>query len=434
MPEEAAKTPAVPGQAQAARRLAGGKPKPAAEASALPVKTSDKVVHIVQRLQEDASRHISRKRSFWLPASLALTILVPTLLAAIYYCFIAADQYVSESRFAVRTNEGQAADVLGIVSGMPRATVVSDSYIVADFIASREMVQILEQRLPFREIYANPAADFLTRLASEDTIEELVAYWNRRVDVFFDPAKNTITVRVAAFSPQDAQNVLTVIMEATESLVNDLSARARRDAVRFASAEVARAELRIREARDNMLAFRSENKQFDPAATAEAALSIVGQLEAEQSTLNSQLAALSGYLGEDAPSIQMLRSRIAALQEESDRIQDQIANGEIPDRNAPTPEAGAGEALVGVLAKYQELLLDQEFAEKAYTAALGSLERARAEADRAQSYLAIYVNPNVAEDATYPRRLLAIFVVALLSLVVWSISALGFLSIRDHMR
>jgi capsular polysaccharide transport system permease protein len=408
-------------------RAAVAKPLP----SVAPADEKNKVVHIVERLREDATKRLSRKRSFWLPVSLAVSVALPTLLACIYYGLIAADRYVSEARFAIRTSEQQAADVLGLVTGMPAATVVSDSYIVTDFVGSREMVDELERRLPLRDIYSGPLADFLTRLDPEVTIEELVDYWNERVDVFFDPAKNTVTLRVEAFVPEDADRIAREIVDVVDSLVNDLSAQARRDAVQFAASEVSRAELRIRAARDNMIEFRSENRQFDPAATAEASLQIVGSLEAQRSELSSQLAALTGYLSDDAPSVQMLRARIAALEEEIERIQSQMAQG----GSTSSAETTAGDdALPGVLAEYQELLLEQQFAETAYTAALGSLERARAEADRQQAYLAIYVHPSVAEDATYPRRLLNILVVLLLSAVAWAVGALAFLSIRDHIR
>jgi capsular polysaccharide transport system permease protein len=431
MLDEAAKNAVLPVKAGESVPAEARKPMRAARKSAsavpVPAEENSKVIHIVRRLQEDAGKRSSHKRSFWLPVSLAVAILVPTLLASIYYGLIAADQYVSEARFAVRTSEQQAADVLGMVTGMPGATVVSDSYIVTDYVGSREMVEALEKRLPLREIYANSNADFLTRLDPALTIEQLVAYWNRRIDVFFDPAKNTITVRAQAFTPGDAERIVSEIVDIARSLVNDLSAQARRDAVQFAAGELARAELRVRGARDNMLAFRSENRQFDPAATAETTLGIVGELDAQQSALKSQLAALSGYLSADAPSIQMLKSRIDALEAESNRIQDGIAEGEESESGV---QSGA---LAGVLSEYQELLLDQEFAETAYTAALGSLERARTEADRQQAYLAVYVHPNVAEEAAYPRRLLSIFVVLVLSFVVWAIGALAVLTVRDHM-
>ena len=46
------------------------------------------------------------------------------------------------------------ADALGMITGMPAATVVSDSYIVSDYVESREMVEELEKRLPLRAIYS----------------------------------------------------------------------------------------------------------------------------------------------------------------------------------------------------------------------------------------------------------------------------------------
>jgi len=81
---------------------------------------------------------------------------------------------------------------------------------------------------------------------------------------------------------------------------------------------------------------------------------------------------------------------------------------------------------------YQELALNQDFAEKAYTAAMASLEHARSEVTRTQSYLAIYAQPSVAEQATYPRRGMNIFMVFVLSCVLWAIGMLGTLTIRDH--
>jgi capsular polysaccharide transport system permease protein len=389
-----------------------------------------KVVHIVRRLEESVTAQHGRKLS-WPLISALVCIALPTLIASLYYVFIAADQYVSEARFSVRSNETQAADALGMITGLPRATVVSDSYIVSDFIYSREMVEELEQRLPLRAIYSSPEADFLTRLDPESTLDELVEYWTGRVSVLFDTTKSTIEIEVRAFSAADAKRIAEEIVTTVRRLVNDLSAQARRDAVQFAAAEVARAELRVRGAREDMLAFRTEHNEFDPAQTASATLGRVAALETERSQLKSQLAAIAGYLAEDAPSVQMLQSRIAALEGEIARVQGEISSGE--GEAASGAESATGdEALANVVAKYQELLLSQEFAEKSYTAALASLERARTEADRTQSYLAVYLHPSVAQEAAYPTRVLNIFIVFVLACVLWAVGALGYLAIRDH--
>lgn len=454
--------PVLPKAELPAVAAVAGKPrkgKPAAEPTPAEVERS-KVIHIVRRLQEEASQKRSSRRKPWLAVSLLLAVLLPTLVAAVYYLAVAADRYVSEARFAVRSNEAQMADALGMITGLPASTVVSDSYIVSDYVRSREMVEELERRLPLRQIYADPRADFLTRLDPAATREELIAYWDSRVDVFYDSTKNTIAVQVEAFAPEQAQQIVTEIVAVVRQLVNELSMQARRDAVQFASSELARAELRIRGARQAMLDFRVVHNDFDPGATVAATLAIVAQLEGERSKLNSQLAAIAGYLSPDAPSVQMLKSRIAALEGEIARVQGQISHataGTPPASPAQAPTGGlAGSglngtalpgsgmtataaavadvpALANLVSQYQGILLDQEFAEKSYAAAQASLERARAEADRTQSYLAIYMNPAIADDATYPRRLLAIFIILVFATVLWGVGALIALTIKDHM-
>jgi len=242
------------------------------------------------------------------------------------------------------------------------------------------------------------------------------------------------------------------MVDIIRSLVNDLSAQARHDAVQFAATELSRAELRVRGVREAMLQFRLVHNEIDPVASGTANLAIVGQLQGQRSTLTSQLAAVSGYLAADAPSVQMLRSRIRALDDEIERVQSQVSHSGNGDDPAADVIKGAVEAaqadaahkgsatsapdpaaMAAVVGKYQELMLDQEFAEKAYAAAEASLERARVEADRQQSYLAIFVTPNLAQEALYPRRALNILIVLILATILWAVGGLIALTVRDHM-
>ena len=411
------------------------------ELPAVPDSEKNKVVRIVRRLEEEQSAQRAAKGHPLLLLSVLAGIVLPTFMAALFFLFVAADRYVSEARFAVRSNEPQAADALGMMTGLPSSAIVSDSYIVADYVASRDMVVELERRLPLRTIYSDSRADYFNRLDPEASLEELIAYWQSRVDVYYDSTKNTIAVEVQAFTPGDSERIAREIVDIVRLLVNDLSAQARRDAVQFAATEVARAELRVRGAREEMRVFRVAHNDLDPTQSATATMGIAAQLEGERSRLSSQLASLSGYLAAEAPSVQMLKSRIAALDGEIARIQGQVSAAAPAIRGTTESGTGAGgadaeqsEALANVVAKYQELLLNQEFAETAYTAAMGSLERARTEASRNQSYLAIFAHPSVAEEALYPRRGTAILVVLVLSIVLWAVGALGVLTIRDHIR
>ena len=134
-----------------------------------------------------------------MPLSIAVCVLLPTLITALFYLFIASDRFVSEARFAVRSNDSQAIDAVGMITGLPSSQIVSDSYIVADYVNSRDMVSELLRRLPLRSIYAD--GDFFSRVGDGITLEELIEYWQKHIDVYYDSTKNTISVEVQAFTP-----------------------------------------------------------------------------------------------------------------------------------------------------------------------------------------------------------------------------------------
>jgi capsular polysaccharide transport system permease protein len=394
----------------------------------------NKVVHIVRRLQNEIEHSKALQRKPWLAASLLVCIVLPTLVAAIYLVFIAADRYVSEARFAIRSSEQQTFDALGMLAGLPSSRTTSDSYIVVDYISSLDMLAALEARLPLQEMYRDERADFLSRLGPHVSQEDFVSYWQDRIAVYYDSTKQTISLEVQAFQPEHAQRITTEIVDIVSNLVNELSAQARRDAVQFAASELARSELRVKAARDAVHDFRVANNELDPQLAAQSSQATITELEGERSQLASQLASVSGYLADSAPSVQILKSRIAALDGEIDRIRRQVSEASLGTSSSESSEASGRRAtpLADAVKEYQGLLLEQEFAEKAYTAALASLDRARIEAAREQTYLAIYAKPVVADDATYPKRWMDILMVLVVCSIAWAVGALGFLSIRDH--
>jgi capsular polysaccharide transport system permease protein len=123
----------------------------------------------------------------------------------------------------------------------------------------------------------------------------------------------------------------------------------------------------------------------------------------------------------NAPGVVSLENRIAALQR-------QIAT----ERAKLAGDPAQADVMSGLVADYERLMVEREFAEKAYISALGSLEAARAEGLRKQRYLAAFVQPHLPEDAVRPRRLIAILTVFFGSLIAWAIGALGVAAVKDH--
>ncbi|MDX2266431.1 MAG: hypothetical protein NW215_15835 [Hyphomicrobiales bacterium] len=351
---------------------------------------------------------------------------LPALVTAFYYAVIAADQYAVEVRFAVRGSAGQASsDVLGVVTGMASpGSPISDSYIVMDFIHSREIIEKMNGRVDVREIYGPGKGDFIASFDPDETVEQLVKYWKRMISVHFDTSSQVISVEARAFTAEDARTIAATILTLSEDLTNQLSARARQDAVKSAETEVRRMEDRFRANRIALRTFRQDQKEFDPTKTAEASLSMVGKLEEELTNAKAKRAGLRRFMDDQAPSMKVLDSQIRALESQLTEERARIGQSEKKDGGA-TP-------LSNLVADYEELSVEREFAEKAYVSALTSLERARLEADKQQRYLAAFVTPSMPEEALYPKRLLNTVMVTGIAAVLWALGLLIVYGVRDH--
>ncbi|ENO8416359.1 capsule biosynthesis protein [Vibrio mimicus] len=358
----------------------------------------------------------SKQRSF------IAIVLVPTLLAAFYYLLIAADLYVVESRFSVKGNEIQQFDMLSGIAGIPsQGGSATDSYILQEYINSHEVVSAVGQNIDIEAIFNHEKADWLSSLGHHQTREEVVDYWRKRVTVSFDPTTTIITLKVRAFTAQDAESLSQEIIKASETLINSLSEKAREDDLSFAKQEVERAEQRVTTVRLAMNAFRNQVQDLDPTQTATAKMTIIAELESQLTAAQAELKVMLGYMNETAPAVINVKRKISALAAQINKERDGIAGN-----------SNQGSALSGVFADYEPLLVEREFAEKAYTSSLASLEAARVEAARKHRYLATFVAPSSPDEALEPNRIKSIATVFLATLIAWAIGLLGLGVVRDH--
>lgn len=369
-------------------------------------------------------------RRFWTKLSLIPMVVVPALLGVIYFGFVAADRYAVETKFSIRQVSGApSADLLGSLTGVSSSgSTITDSYILIDFIESRELIDKLEQRIDLRAIYSRDDADFLTAFDPSETIEEFKDYLEGMITVYFDSSSQIITMEVQAFTPDDAKSVSEEILRLSEELVNELSEKARRDTVRNAQEEVERMEDRLRKNRTEMRKFRDVEQDIDPAKTAESQITFLSSIEANLSTARAELASLLRFMDEDAPSVKVLNSKIKSLEDQAAAERARLGVDEGDNTTSGT------ETLSARLEGYEVLALEQEFSQKAYISALSSLELARAEADRQQRYLAAFVRPSVPQDALYPDRILNIFITIFAALVLWGIAVMTVYIVREHAR
>jgi capsular polysaccharide transport system permease protein len=356
--------------------------------------------------------------------SFAVIVALPVALAACYYFFVAADQYVTEFRFALRAAQPMRSEFGGLLpADVTAAPVASDSYIVVEYIHSRAMIDDLGRTFDLRRIFSTGEADWPARLHLPVSIEDLVEYWQGQVDAFFDTSNGTIVVRVRAFTRQDAFRLAQGILGLSEELVNRLSARARQNALHDSNAEVAQAEARLAAALARLRAFRDQKGLIDPNKTADASEALADRLREALVRARSELSTLQQYMRDDAPPVELLQARIKSLEEQRRAVESGVTE---------TAKSQA-QPLSQVMGRYEELESERHFAENAYQHALEALDRSRLNADRQQVYIADFVPPRLPEEALYPRRARAIAIVFLVAFAVWGIGCLTARSVRDHL-
>lgn len=368
--------------------------------------------------------HQERRFPGWTWISFIAVVLVPALIGALYFFFVASDQYQSEMRFGIRSATPVLQDN-GLLRGLGVADQSAmDASAVVQFIQSRELIDNLQKEIDIRKIYSRSSIDMFSRFNPSKSIENFEDYLKKQIEAYFETSTGTIVVKVRAFTAEDALLVARGVLRHSEQLVNNLSDRARRDSVKFAETEVERAESRLQKAQEAMRQFRDKQGILDPQSDATGRLTLIAKMRGELSTANAELQSQLSMLSPTAPSIQVLRKRIVALEGEVARLQSEVTS---------TTADHSKEALSTVIGAYENVAIENKFSEQYYAATLEMLQKARVESERQQKYLAPFVNPSLPEEALYPRRMRTTLMVTLICLTAWVIGMLLVTSIRDHL-
>lgn len=356
--------------------------------------------------------------------SLVVVVLLPVLVSAWYLWVRAADQYDSTLGFSVHKESGGSA--LSLLTGLSSLSGSSsaDTDIIYTYINSQQLVTEIDAELDLRTIWSKPADDFVYGFDANGPIEDLVDYWRDMVNVYYDSSTRLIEVRVLAFDPEDAQRISQIIYEKSSAMINRLNDIAVEDTVRYAREELEKTHESVIAARQAMTVFRNRNQIVDPAADVTAQMSIVASLQQELASAMIDLDVLKDASVSDDPRLAPIERRIRVIEERIKAEKAKLGLG--------VETTSEGEAYADVVAEYERLAADREFAETSYLAARAAYDAAQAETSRQTRYLAAHILPTLAESARYPDRPMTLGVIAVFLVMLWSIAALIFYSLRDR--
>jgi capsular polysaccharide transport system permease protein len=360
-------------------------------------------------------RFFAKNKILW------LTVIIPTILACIYFGLIASDVYISESRFVVRSPQRQTQTGLNaFLAGTGFSRSQDDTYSVHDFVLSRDALKELDEQINVRKAFSSKDADFINRFPGldwDDSFESFYRYYKKRVGIDYDTVSSITTLNVRAFTAEDAKRINDLLLKMGERLVNNLNDRSRQDLIKFATQEVTVAETKAKTAALALSSFRTSQSVFDPDKQSAIQLQGVAKLQEELLATEAQLNQIK-RVSPNNPQVASLANRVATL------------------RNTIAAEtskvAGGGTSLTSKSANFERLVLDKGFADKQLASALTSLETARSEAERKQLYLERLVQPNLPDKALEPRRVRSVFMVFVVGLMAWGVVSLLVASVKEH--
>lgn len=359
-------------------------------------------------------------------ASFVICVLCTNLVAAWYLWERAANRFVSVAGFSVRTEDSSSAiELLGGMASLSGAGS-SDHEILYQFIQSQDLVRIIDDTLDLRRLWSkgDPDIDPIFSYRAPGSIEDLTRYWGRMVSVYSDSSTGLIDLEVQAFSPQDAQDIARLIYEESSAMINKLSDIARDDSTRHAAEELEASVERLKIALSDLTRFRNEHQIVSPDATLSIQTGLLSSLEMQLAeTLIDQDLLSQTTTGTDPRSKQAERRR-GVIEERLKQERAKLGIG---------PGAQTSDnRFANLVGQFESLVVDLEFAEQSYTAALASYDAAVAQSRRQTRYLAAHINPTLAETSIYPNRPATMGLIAFFSLLIWAVMVMVGYSLKDR--
>jgi capsular polysaccharide transport system permease protein len=365
-----------------------------------------------------------KKKPFWLKPLFIVTVILPMLLAIVYYSFFALDRYESHADVVVRqpggnASAGAAAGLAMLVGGV-NPTSHEETLFLQQYITSNDMLDVLERELKWSTHYAGRMTDPIYWLSTDSPREDILKYYQRVITATINQTNGLLKISVQAFEPEFAQTVLNVIIRQSQQLVNELSRQMAREQLRFAQSELELTRLLYQEKRQILLNYQNKTNILDVEATVAARAMLINELEAELVRKRAELFALRSNLSAQSPQVQQMLKLISSVEQELDIEKARLVSVQ------------NNEGLNTAASEYRELVVDAGIAEQGYKFAVTAVENARIESTKQLRALLVVINPNMPEDPSYPDRPYNLLALLIGLLMLYGILSFVGATIKDH--
>ncbi len=350
-----------------------------------------------------------------------LFVVLPTIILAIYYGFIASDVYTSESKFVIRSPNQRSVSGIGMVlQNIGFNASSDDSYLVRDYLSSRDAVQNLKAKLDIQTKYSAKSVDVVSRFGTikEPTFENFYEYFNKKIKVVYDPASSISSLQIEAYTAKDAQNINEELLKMSEEVINRINNNAKNDILVASEKEVQEAQEVSAKAAEALAKYRVKNDVFNPEGQSAIVLQEISKLQDALIQAETQLTQAREITPEN-PQIKAMETRIKSLKK-SIADKSKLVTG-------PSDISFSNRSV-----EYQRLQLEKELADKQLASAMATYEQSKNDFNKKQLYLERLAMPSLPDEATKPKRFKNVLSGFVFGLLLWGVVRLFVAGVREH--
>ncbi|KQY79117.1 hypothetical protein ASD52_04715 [Ensifer sp. Root142] len=376
------------------------------------------------RLAGLAPRTRDRVLSILMIFLIGVTLVLPMIGSIGYYAFLASPGYVSQVRFIVRSSTPLLSrDRYSSDTVEPKEKIVQDTAVLLNYLESPAIIQDMEKYVDLHRLFGGSGIDFLSRLPADATQRDILKYWEKHAYTYVNPKSGIVELEITAYSPQDAHDLVQLVLRLSEDRVNKLSSEMWDDLRVSTQREVDRATVEVADLRGMLRDTQNQTGVFDVNLSAQRIVSVLTTVESSIAELKSRRQALGETVASDTPQIADLDRRIAAAEDQAKSLRAQAAG---------TTEQG-GTNLAGYSTLFDKLKLDLSLAEARLKAALKDFEKVKLVSSLQLVYVDNFIEPTLPDSNEYPNIGLSLFLSLLACLAACGIACGGVMMVRQKL-
>ncbi|API87379.1 Wzz/FepE/Etk N-terminal domain-containing protein [Francisella uliginis] len=334
-------------------------------------------------------------------------VIIPTMVFAFYYLFLATPRYESTAMVSLNQNNTAAPVDSSLTSLIGAGSSPNNvhSYLLIDYIQSSQMLYFLQKDLNLKAMYQSNKIDFFSRLSNDADDQDFLKYYNKMISTSYNEQSNAITINVQGFTAIQAKKILSDIVKRSQDAIDYISHTLAENRMKFNREQLDEIKKRALDAQDQLIEFQNKKGFVDPENSVTSKSTVIADLKGRLSTAETKLTNLKSYMNPESSEIKATEQEILALKTQIDREKTEFLAEDPKDKKSE---------LGDLVSNYQWLKLNAEFTMTEYQSALQSFEMAKLDSQSQQSYLVDIVKPTLPDYPQYPStiyNLITIFLI-----------------------